>query len=75
MWSRLRPALRRLLAAIGGSIGVDDVLLVIGVALLAYGAGLIYQPAGYLVPGAVLVWIALPPKPFPIIFRTTGKDT
>lgn len=37
----------------------DDVLALIGISLVAYGARLIYAPAGYIVAGATMVIIAL----------------
>lgn len=65
----LRPLLRKAI----GAIDAEDIQFYLGLALLTYGARLIYLPATYLVPGAALIWIALPPKPFPILF-TRGKD-
>lgn len=46
---------RRALAA----IGIDDVVFVIGLALLSAGAGQAYAPAGLMVPGAILVWLTV----------------
>lgn len=49
----------------------EDILLVCALALLAYGSWLVYQPAGFLIPGAVLLGVALwhlPPRP-PFIQR------
>jgi hypothetical protein len=51
-----------------GLVEAQDILLLLGVPLLAYGARQIYLPAGWLVAGAVLVWLGLPTRPFPIVF-------
>jgi hypothetical protein len=55
-----------------GLVDAQDVALVAGVALLAYGARQVYAPAGWLTAGAVLIWLTLPTRPFPIIFVRRG---
>lgn len=52
---------------------VESVFLVAGVPMLAYGAHQVYAPAGWLVAGAVLVWVGLPTRPFPIVFGAQRK--
>lgn len=42
-----------------GLAAVPDVLALAGAGLLAYGAALVYQPAGYLVGGAFLLAIGM----------------
>ncbi|MGE0450852.1 MAG: hypothetical protein AB7Q29_14860 [Vicinamibacterales bacterium] len=49
----------------------EDILLLSALALLAYGSWLVYRPAGFLIPGVVLLVVALwhlPPRP-PFIRR------
>jgi len=41
---------------------VRELLLVAGFLLLGYGVWLIYQPASYIVCGALLMWVGLPPR-------------
>jgi len=47
--------------------GIEDVLCLSGTGLISYGAWLVYQPAGYIVGGALIlvagVFIARAPKP------------
>lgn len=52
---------------------IESVFLVAGVPMLAYGAHQVYPPAGWLVAGAVLVWVGLPTRPFPIVFGAQRK--
>jgi hypothetical protein len=49
-------------AAIGGAVGLDEILL--AAALLLIGAGLwqAWRPGALLVPGAVLLWLTLPTR-------------
>lgn len=49
-------------------IGVDEVVLGVGVGLLSVGLALAWMPGAFLVPGAVLVWIALPSRQ-PLVTR------
>lgn len=56
---------KRLIAALVDN--VREIQTVIGVGLLAYGAHQVYPPAGYLIPGLVLVWLGLPSRPSPIL--------
>lgn len=58
----MRSRLVRWGAAVSAVIGLDELLLVVGLALLAYGFWLTWSPGAFLVPGAVLVWIALPSR-------------
>jgi hypothetical protein len=46
-------------------IDVDrsDVIVVVGLALVALGCWDAYRPAAFLVPGAVLIWYGLPARP------------
>lgn len=40
---------------------VRELVFALGLVLLAAGAALVYPPAGLIVPGAILVWLAIPP--------------
>lgn len=53
---RWRSAFARLAALLPE---LRDVLVLVGLALLVTGAGMIYRPAAYLVAGAVLMAIGL----------------
>lgn len=57
---------------------VDDaqsIALALGVPLVGYGAHQVYAPAGWLVPGLILLWLGLPTRPFPIVFvRPSSRE-
>lgn len=55
---------RAWLAAIFGPNGLqrDELFLLVGVLLLARGLWLAWAPAGYIAPGAIVLWIALPTR-------------
>lgn len=53
--SKLRRRVRRELDA-------QTAMLVVGLGLLAAGGAMCWRPAGLLIPGAVLTWIALPTR-------------
>jgi hypothetical protein len=74
--TRVLHWLERVGAAIGRAVEVRDLILAAGLACLGYGASLIYYPAGWLVPGVLLTWIAMPTRPFPISFppRPPAKE-
>lgn len=40
----------------------DEALLYLAIGLLAYGGGMVWAPAAALVPGAILLWLALPKR-------------
>lgn len=46
-----------------GRLDVAQILFAMGLVLLSYGAHLAYHPAGFIVPGLVLLWWTLPPRP------------
>ena len=39
------------------ALGVGEIMLIGGLALVGYGAGLVYAPAGFFVPGAAMLAI------------------
>ena len=74
-WGRMQATARTIGAAIAGEIGRDEVFLLVGLGLLSYGLALTpWPPSAFIVPGATLVWMALPPrKPF-VVPPATTKD-
>ena len=50
------------------AIGLDDAIVLAGIALIAVGCWEAYRPASFIVPGILLVWYALPTRP-PFIER------
>lgn len=67
---RLRAGARRIGAALGvlgggirKEIGRDEIVLVLALGLVGYGCWLTpWRPAAFIVPGAVLLWMAVPPR-------------
>jgi hypothetical protein len=51
--------LASLAAAVRGAIGPREAGLLIGLGLLGYGASEVYRPAGFIVPGAVLLYVVI----------------
>jgi hypothetical protein len=51
--------MRQFVARIVASIDVQTALLAGGLALVSYGSSLIYWPAAFIVPGAVLTAVAI----------------
>ncbi len=51
----MRELLARLIEEADGS----DVAILLGGILLTAGAAQVYEPAGYIVPGALLLWLGL----------------
>jgi hypothetical protein len=49
----------RLLAA---ELGRDECLLLIGLGLVAYGLSLVSTSAAFVVPGGVILWVAMPSR-------------
>lgn len=44
-------------------VDVSQLLHLVGLGLVSYGSWLVYEPAGYLAPGLVLVWLTMPSRP------------
>jgi hypothetical protein len=59
-------------AAAAAAVGADTAVHAVGLALLGYGAFLVYPPAGFMVPGACLVWWTLPSRP-PFVAAPTKR--
>lgn len=64
----IRQRSNRIIAAVAALVGVDEIGLVLGLALLSVGARMVWPPAGSLAPAAVLLWIYLPQR-VPFIHR------
>lgn len=78
----MRTRSAAIVAAVFGphGIGRDEALITVGLLLLARGLWLAWPPAAYMVPGAIILWIALPsrtvflvrsPEPDKAMRRTT----
>ena len=59
---RWRARIARLAAAVAGEF-VDHGAVWLGLVLLARGCYLVTPAAGWIVPGAILVWFAIPQRP------------
>lgn len=66
--------LRNVCTAVAGAIECekDDVLILVGLALVSVGLWHVWRPLALVVAGAVLLWVFLPPRP-PFIDRPTVK--
>ena len=51
--------LNNFIGAIASSIGPREGALLLGLGLLGYGASLVYWAAGFLLPGIVLIYVAI----------------
>lgn len=58
----MRGRSRALVAALASIIGVDELVLGLALALIAAGLWQTWRPGAFLVPGIVLLWIALPAR-------------
>jgi len=50
---------------------LDEILLILGVLLMAAGCWFLWWPLALVVVGVVCVWIALPPR-LPFVMRSLG---
>lgn len=57
--SRVIASCGRGAKAIATVIGVREAMLLSGLGLVGYGAGSVYLPAGFFLPGAVLLFCAI----------------
>ena len=69
-WSSVTPPTprpiarwRMVWAIVKKSVAIGDILVVTGLLLLARGCYLLAPAAGWIVPGAILLWYALPERP------------
>lgn len=56
---RTSEAIWRTVAAV---VGLDEVVLLLGLGLIAVGFWGFWPPGAFLCPGALLVWVALPSR-------------
>ncbi|MGE0460911.1 MAG: hypothetical protein AB7Q16_06040 [Vicinamibacterales bacterium] len=62
-WRLTVAGLRTMAAGVAREVGRDELFLAAGLGLLGYGLSLTpWPPVAFIVPGAVLVWMALPPR-------------
>lgn len=73
---RVGLAWRAVRAGVAREVGRDELFLAGGLGLLGYGLSLTpWLPAAFIVPGAVLVWMALPPRrPFVVTSAAKAAD-
>jgi hypothetical protein len=55
----MRQHLVRAASFLANEVGVQEVLFVGGVALLAYGMSLIWLPGAFIIPGSILTAVAV----------------
>lgn len=51
--------MKNLAAAFANVIGAREAILLVGLGLVAYGAGSVYLPAGFFLPGIVILYVAI----------------
>lgn len=56
---KLRAGLARVLGKFFGMFDARDLFLFAGLGLLAFGLHMVWPPAAFIVPGSVLVYVAL----------------
>lgn len=54
--------LRQLVRAIASEVGRDELVLLLGLVMVAAGLYDVWRPGSLIVPGAILVWQALPSR-------------
>ncbi|HWB15964.1 MAG TPA: hypothetical protein VG538_06105 [Vicinamibacterales bacterium] len=59
-----------MIALIRRELDAHTLTLLAGLGLIGYGAALLHPAAGFLAPGAILVWWTLPSRP-PFVARST----
>jgi hypothetical protein len=50
---------RKLIAALGSAVDGRDIMLWVGLGLLAYGLWPVWQPGAFIIPGTVLAGVAI----------------
>lgn len=72
-WVKTTHTVRALVAGVSSEVGRDELFLAGGLGLVGYGLSLTPWPASaFIVPGGVLVWMALPPRrPFVVTVAKT----
>ena len=68
-WNQARTALR-------AAVGLDEIALLLALALVTAGLWMLVDRAAFIVPGLVLLWIALPARvPLIASFRTSSTGS
>lgn len=67
----MRARLAKWVKAIRSSVDLADLLVLAGLVLIVAALWDVSRPAALGIPGVVLVWIALPPRP-PFVMRGKG---
>ena len=65
--------LRRAWAMVRAAIGLDEVVVLAALVLIAVGFWQAWRPGAFLVPGLVLLWISLPRR-LPFIVRSPDPE-
>jgi hypothetical protein len=61
--------------AITSLVGANEIYIGAGLVLVSIGCWLVWRPAAFLVPGAVLLWMALPARlPFIVDPRKPRRE-
>ena len=60
--------MRKVVASIAAAFGPEEILLIIALLMVAGGCWFVWWPAALIVPGAVLLWLALPSRQ-PFVYR------
>ena len=68
----MRARLERTWRAVASVIGFDEALILLGLLLVWYGLSYVSRAAAFAVPGAVILWLAIPPRK-PFIVRQDGR--
>jgi hypothetical protein len=59
---RVLRAIAAIPRAVVAIVGVHELAFLVGLGLVAVGFWMAWRPGAFLVPGAVLLWIALPAR-------------
>lgn len=54
--------MRKAWSALTAVIGIDEIGLLVALGLIAAGFSMVWTPGAFLVPGAVLLWLAIPTR-------------
>lgn len=54
---------RKAVTALASEVGRDEVMLLAGLCMVAKGVSMVWAPGAWLVPGLILLWAFMPPRP------------
>lgn len=72
LWSALVSRVRDVWTRALRELDAQTLIFTSGLALLSIGAGMVFRPAAFFVPGGILVWMLLPARP-PFVARPTDR--